>query len=130
MDVYVATTGKVRLLDFNPVGGFTAPLLFDWDELGYGEHMLSHTHTLLLSFHSYHFDDIVHLVHLLCTSLQVHAMCLSAWSGRHRYVTHHQRQAQTAADISHILVSLDMSTTWKAPCNSVLQFCSPSSAYA
>lgn len=37
MDVYVATNGKVRLMDFNPVGGFTAPLLFDWDELGYGE---------------------------------------------------------------------------------------------
>ncbi len=37
MDVYVATTGTVRLMDFNPVGGSTAPLLFDWDELGYGE---------------------------------------------------------------------------------------------
>ena len=36
MDVYVATTGKVRLMDFNPVGGATAPLLFDWEELGYG----------------------------------------------------------------------------------------------
>lgn len=40
MDVYVATTGKVRLMDFNPIGGFTAPLLFDWDQLGYGECML------------------------------------------------------------------------------------------
>jgi hypothetical protein len=37
MDVYVATNGTVRLMDFNPVGGSTAPLLFDWDELGYGE---------------------------------------------------------------------------------------------
>ncbi|DBB11097.1 TPA: hypothetical protein ACH3X3_006556 [Trebouxia sp. C0006] len=36
MDVYVATTGTVRLMDFNPVRGSTAPLLFDWDELGYG----------------------------------------------------------------------------------------------
>ena len=37
MDVYVARTGTVRLMDFNPVRGSTAPLLFDWDELGYGE---------------------------------------------------------------------------------------------
>ncbi len=37
MDVYVATNGTVRLMDFNPVGGSTAPLLFEWDELGYGE---------------------------------------------------------------------------------------------
>lgn len=41
MDVYVATSGKVRLMDFNPVGGFTAPLLFEWAELGYGESMVS-----------------------------------------------------------------------------------------
>lgn len=41
MDVYVTTTGKVRLMDFNPVGGFTAPLLFEWDELGYGKSMVS-----------------------------------------------------------------------------------------
>lgn len=41
MDVYVATTGKVRLMDFNPIRGFTAPLLFDWDELGYGECMVA-----------------------------------------------------------------------------------------
>ena len=40
MDVYVATSGTVRLMDFNPVGGSTAPLLFDWDELGYGKQML------------------------------------------------------------------------------------------
>ncbi|KAA6426686.1 MAG: cell division cycle protein [Trebouxia sp. A1-2] len=36
MDVYVATNRTVRLMDFNPIGGSTAPLLFDWDELGYG----------------------------------------------------------------------------------------------
>ena len=35
MDVYVATNGTVKLMDFNPVGGSTAPLLFDWAELGY-----------------------------------------------------------------------------------------------
>lgn len=50
MDVYVATTGKVRLMDFNPVGGFTAPLLFQWDELGYGEHMLSCSHILFVAY--------------------------------------------------------------------------------
>lgn len=49
MDVYVATTGKVRLMDFNPVGGVTAPLLFDWDELGYGEHMLSCSNALFVA---------------------------------------------------------------------------------
>ena len=41
MDVYVAATGKVRLMDFNPVGGFTSPLLFGWDELGYGTNVVS-----------------------------------------------------------------------------------------
>eukprot|EP00884_Botryococcus_braunii_P015482 jgi/Botrbrau1/2617/Bobra.145_1s0037.3 len=34
-DVYVATTGKVKLVDFNPVGGTTSALLYTWDELGY-----------------------------------------------------------------------------------------------
>ncbi len=29
-------------MDFNPVGGSTAPLLFDWDELGYGESTAEH----------------------------------------------------------------------------------------
>ena len=43
LDVYAATNGKVRLIDFNPAGGFTAPLLFDWDDLGYGA-----SHALLL----------------------------------------------------------------------------------
>ena len=28
--------GTVRLLDFNPAGGTTSPLLFDWAELPYG----------------------------------------------------------------------------------------------
>lgn len=35
-DLYVASTGSVRLLDFNPAGGTTAPLLFEWHELGFG----------------------------------------------------------------------------------------------
>ena len=35
-DVYVTPKGTVRLLDFNPAGGTTSPLLFDWDELPYG----------------------------------------------------------------------------------------------
>lgn len=34
-DVYVTTAGKVRLIDFNPIGGTTSPLLFDWTELPY-----------------------------------------------------------------------------------------------
>lgn len=38
MDVYAATNGRVKLMDFNPVGGSTAALLFDWNELGYGKH--------------------------------------------------------------------------------------------
>ncbi len=33
-DAYVATTGSVKLVDFNPVGGTTSPLLFEWHELG------------------------------------------------------------------------------------------------
>ncbi|XP_074381280.1 uncharacterized protein LOC141723392 isoform X3 [Apium graveolens] len=32
-DVYVTSSGKVKLLDFNPWGAFTLPLLFDWEEL-------------------------------------------------------------------------------------------------
>lgn len=36
-DVYVATDGRVRLIDFNPVGFTTQPLSFSWQELGYGE---------------------------------------------------------------------------------------------
>lgn len=27
---------QVKLVDFNPVGGTTSPLLFSWDQLGYG----------------------------------------------------------------------------------------------
>ncbi len=35
--MYITGRGRVRLVDFNPVGGTTAPLLFsDWAELGYG----------------------------------------------------------------------------------------------
>lgn len=35
-DAYVTTRDKVLLVDFNPVGGATAPLLFDdWADLGY-----------------------------------------------------------------------------------------------
>lgn len=34
-DVYVASdSDAVRLIDFNPVGGTTSPLLFSWEELG------------------------------------------------------------------------------------------------
>ena len=32
-DVYVTSSGGVRLLDFNPWGGATLPLLFSWPEL-------------------------------------------------------------------------------------------------
>jgi len=31
--VYISTGGAVKLLDFNPVGSSTQPLLFTWDEL-------------------------------------------------------------------------------------------------
>ena len=31
--MYVAASGAVRLVDFNPLGGTTAPLLFSWGEL-------------------------------------------------------------------------------------------------
>lgn len=35
-DVYVTSSNTVRLIDFNPVGGSTATLLFDsWADLGY-----------------------------------------------------------------------------------------------
>ena len=34
-DAYVSPSLAVRLVDFNPVGGTTAPLLFDWRELGF-----------------------------------------------------------------------------------------------
>ncbi|XP_031494563.1 uncharacterized protein LOC116260389 [Nymphaea colorata] len=33
-DVYVTKDGRVKVLDFNPWGAFTLPLLFSWDELG------------------------------------------------------------------------------------------------
>ncbi|KAH7285767.1 hypothetical protein KP509_33G045000 [Ceratopteris richardii] len=32
-DCYVTRAGKVKLVDFNPWGAFTLPLLFTWDEL-------------------------------------------------------------------------------------------------
>ena len=31
--MYVTSNGTVRVLDFNPWGGATLPLLFTWDEL-------------------------------------------------------------------------------------------------
>jgi hypothetical protein len=34
-DVYVTTALVVKLLDINPIGGATSPLLFTWEELGY-----------------------------------------------------------------------------------------------
>ena len=38
-DVYVTPRGTVRLVDVNPVGGTTSPLLFDWAELPYGHRL-------------------------------------------------------------------------------------------
>jgi hypothetical protein len=32
-DVYVRADGRVKLIDFNPWGGYTLPLLFSWEEL-------------------------------------------------------------------------------------------------
>jgi hypothetical protein len=32
-DIYVAASGRVKLVDFNPVGGTTSALLFRWEEL-------------------------------------------------------------------------------------------------
>ncbi|XP_078431307.1 temperature sensing protein-like protein [Wolffia australiana] len=32
-DVFIAGDGRVKILDFNPWGGYTLPLMFDWDEL-------------------------------------------------------------------------------------------------
>ncbi|GJN06034.1 hypothetical protein PR202_ga23719 [Eleusine coracana subsp. coracana] len=32
-DVYVRADGRVKLIDFNPWGGYTLPLLFTWEEL-------------------------------------------------------------------------------------------------
>ncbi|KAJ9505991.1 hypothetical protein QJQ45_016979 [Haematococcus lacustris] len=34
-DAYVASTGTVKLLDFNPAGATTSPLLYSWEEMGY-----------------------------------------------------------------------------------------------
>lgn len=33
IDVYITTTNRVKLIDFNPIGGATSPLLFTWEEL-------------------------------------------------------------------------------------------------
>lgn len=36
VDLYVAAKdGSVRIVDFNPPGGTTSPLLFSWEELAY-----------------------------------------------------------------------------------------------
>eukprot|EP00798_Chlamydomonas_sp_ICE-L_P008641 gene8641-34089_t len=35
-DVYVATNGSVKLMDFGPMDDSTSPLLFSWEELGLG----------------------------------------------------------------------------------------------
>ncbi|XP_077240687.1 temperature sensing protein-like protein [Tasmannia lanceolata] len=32
-DVYVTKDGRVKVIDFNPWGGFTLPLMFSWEEL-------------------------------------------------------------------------------------------------
>ncbi|CAD7700351.1 unnamed protein product [Ostreobium quekettii] len=34
-DVYITSSNRVKLIDFNPIGGSTSPLLFTWCELGY-----------------------------------------------------------------------------------------------
>ncbi|KAM0939498.1 putative Cell division cycle protein [Dioscorea sansibarensis] len=34
VDVYVTSDGRVKIVDFNPWGAFTLPLMFEWDELG------------------------------------------------------------------------------------------------
>ncbi|GAX75040.1 hypothetical protein CEUSTIGMA_g2484.t1 [Chlamydomonas eustigma] len=34
-DVYVTTSLVVKLVDINPIGGTTSPLLYSWEELGY-----------------------------------------------------------------------------------------------
>ncbi|KAK9792491.1 hypothetical protein WJX73_008072 [Symbiochloris irregularis] len=36
-DVYINTKGQVRLVDFNPIGGTTSPLLFQWEELPFSK---------------------------------------------------------------------------------------------
>lgn len=36
-DAYVATSDAVKVIDFNPVGGTTSPLLFSWQELGWAQ---------------------------------------------------------------------------------------------
>ena len=33
--IHLACCVQIRLLDFNPIGGATSPLLFAWEELGY-----------------------------------------------------------------------------------------------
>lgn len=33
LDVYVTRNESVKIVDFNPWGAFTLPLLFDWEEL-------------------------------------------------------------------------------------------------
>jgi hypothetical protein len=35
VDLYIATTGTLRIVDFNPICPTTSPLLFSWDELPY-----------------------------------------------------------------------------------------------
>lgn len=35
MEAVLCCGAQVRLLDFNPIGGTTSPLLFDWEELPY-----------------------------------------------------------------------------------------------
>ncbi|KAI3852457.1 hypothetical protein MKX03_017746 [Papaver bracteatum] len=35
-DVYVTEYGRIKIIDFNPWGAFTLPLLFDWEELERG----------------------------------------------------------------------------------------------
>jgi hypothetical protein len=35
LDLYVATNGTVRIIDFNPIADTTSPLLFTWEQLPY-----------------------------------------------------------------------------------------------
>lgn len=33
IDVYLTSDGRVKIVDFNPWGAFTLPLMFEWEEL-------------------------------------------------------------------------------------------------
>lgn len=57
--MYVASdSSAVRLVDFNPVGGTTAPLLFTWEELGLEEYIAgSCLHEIGVALHDHAQED-------------------------------------------------------------------------